>query len=180
MEQDFQTEVRKYIRVIPDFPTKGVSFKDITPLLRNGEMFKKSIDALKDALSGLDFDVIVAPEARGFIVGSALAYAMGKGFVPVRKKGKLPWRTIKGTYDLEYGTDVVEIHQDAIEPGQKVLVLDDLLATGGTIGATVDLVEDLGGNIIAIAFLIELTYIPGRDSLSKKGYNIISVVKLDE
>ena len=180
MEQDFQTEVRKYIRVIPDFPTKGVSFKDITPLLRNGEMFKKSIDALKDTLSGLDFDVIVAPEARGFIVGSALAYAMEKGFVPVRKKGKLPRRTIKGTYDLEYGTDVVEIHQDAIEPGQKVLVLDDLLATGGTIGATVDLVEDLGGNIIAIAFLIELTYIPGRDSLSKKGYNIISVVKLDE
>ncbi len=180
MEQDFQTEVRKYIRVIPDFPTKGVSFKDITPLLRDGEMFKKSIDALKDALSGLDFDVIVAPEARGFIVGSALAYAMGKGFVPVRKKGKLPWRTIKGTYALEYGTDVVEIHQDAIEPGQKVLVLDDLLATGGTIGATVDLVEDLGGNIIGIAFLIELTYIPGRDSLSKKGYNIISVVKLDE
>jgi adenine phosphoribosyltransferase len=180
MEQDFQTEILKYIRVIPDFPTKGISFKDITPLLRNGEMFGKSIDALKDACSNLDFDIIVAPEARGFIVGSALAYAMGKGFVPVRKKGKLPWHTIKGFYDLEYGTDTVEIHEDAVEPGQKVLVLDDLLATGGTIGATVDLVENLGGKIAAVVFLIELTYIPGRESLSKKGYDIISVVKLDE
>ncbi|HHY68988.1 MAG TPA: adenine phosphoribosyltransferase [Bacillota bacterium] len=180
MSLEFKNELLKYIRVIPDFPTEGVSFKDITPLLRDGEMFRKSIDVLKDACKDIDFDLIVAPEARGFIIGSALAYAMGKGFVPVRKKGKLPWQTIESVYELEYGTDTVEIHQDAVEPGQKVVVLDDLLATGGTIAATVDLVERLGGQIAAIVFLIELTYIPGRAILSEKGYDIISVVKLDE
>lgn len=180
MAEDLSRELGKKLRVIPDFPQKGVSFKDITTLLGDAESFKKAIDALKDAVSDVDFEVIVAPEARGFIIGSALAYATGKAFAPVRKKGKLPWKTLSGEYELEYGRDVLEIHQDAVKPGQKVLVLDDLLATGGTISATIDMVERLGGVVAAAAFLIELTYIPGRANLSKKGYKVISVIKLDE
>ena len=146
--------------MIPDFPGRGY-FKDITPLLKDPEVFRKCIDALKGVCKDIQFDVIVAPEARGFLVGSALAYAMGKGFAPVRKKGKLPWETLSGEYELEYGTDTLEIHKDAVEPGQRVLVVDDLLATGGTIAATIDMVEKLGGQVAAVVFLIELTYIPG-------------------
>jgi adenine phosphoribosyltransferase len=179
MEDNIEKEILRHIRVIPDFPEKGISFKDITPLLKNPVAFRKSIDALKSVCKDIDFDIIVAPEARGFIVGSALAYAMGKGFAPVRKKGKLPWETLKGEYQLEYGTDTLEIHKDAVHHGQKVLILDDLLATGGTIAATIDMVERLGGIIAATVFLIELTYIPGKANLSKKGYEVISVVKLN-
>ncbi len=179
MGESIERDIASHIRVIPDFPQKGVSFKDITPLLGNHDMLQKCINALKNACKGLEFDIIVAPEARGFLVGSALAYAMGKGFAPVRKKGKLPWKTLEGEYELEYGTDILEIHQDAVKPGQKVLIVDDLLATGGTIAATVDMVEKLGGEIAALVFLIELTYIPGRANLSKMGHEVISVVKLD-
>jgi adenine phosphoribosyltransferase len=180
METDMVRELREKLRVIPDFPQKGVSFKDITPLLGDGTAFRSAIDALKDAVKDLDFDIIVAPESRGFIVGSALAYAMGKPFAPVRKEGKLPYKTLKGEYELEYGRDVLEIHMDAVEKGQKVLVVDDLLATGGTISATVDMVEKLGGVVSALAFLIELTYIPGRANLVERGYNVISIIELED
>ena len=161
-------ELESKLRVIPDFPVKGVSFKDITPLLADPELFRRAIDALKAECEKVDFDIIVAPESRGFIVASALSYAMGKPFAPVRKKGKLPYKTLQGEYNLEYGTDVLEIHVDAVKPGQKVLVLDDLLATGGTIAASIDMVERLGGSIAAVAFLIELTYIPGRANLEER------------
>lgn len=179
MGESVEKQIMSKIRVIPDFPRKGVSFKDITPLLKDPEVFRKCIDALKGVCKDIQFDVIVAPEARGFLVGSALAYAMGKGFAPVRKKGKLPWETLSGEYELEYGTDTLEIHKDAVEPGQRVLVVDDLLATGGTIAATIDMVEKLGGQVAAVVFLIELTYIPGRANLSKMGYDVYSVVRLD-
>jgi adenine phosphoribosyltransferase len=178
--EDISSRLGKKLRVIPDFPVPGVSFKDITTLLADPEAFRASIDLLKKECEKYDFDVIVAPESRGFIVGSALAYAMGKSFAPVRKKGKLPWKTLQGEYKLEYGNDVLEIHKDAVKPGQKALVLDDLLATGGTIAATIDMVEKLGGVVSAVAFLIELTYIPGRANLTKRGYNVISVIKLTE
>lgn len=179
MGESIEKEIASNIRVIPDFPQKGVSFKDITPLLKDSGLFRLCINSLKDVCEQIDFDLIVAPEARGFIIGSALAYAMGKGFAPVRKKGKLPWETLQGEYQLEYGTDTLEIHKDAVAPGQKVLVVDDLLATGGTIAATIDMVEKLGGQIAGLVFLIELTYIPGRANLSKMGYQVHSVVKLD-
>lgn len=175
---DTVERLKSKIRVIPDFPSRGVSFKDITTLLGDKDAFREGIDALKEACGHVEFDTIVAPEARGFIVGSALAYAMGKSLVPVRKKGKLPWKTVSGEYQLEYGTDVLEIHQDAVKKGQKVLVLDDLLATGGTVSATIDLVEKLGGIVSAAAFLIELTYIPGKANLIDRGYQVISVIKL--
>ncbi len=180
MKADAAQRLASRLRVIPDFPVKGVSFKDITTLLASGPAFKEAVDALKDACAGVEFDLIVAPESRGFIVGSALAYATEKAFAPVRKKGKLPYKTLAGEYKLEYGTDVLEIHTDAVQPGQRVLVLDDLLATGGTISATIDMVEKLGGSVSAVAFLIELTYIGGRASLEERGYDVISVIKLDE
>ncbi len=178
--EDVGSSLGKKLRVIPDFPVAGVSFKDITTLLADPEAFRTGIDLLKKECEKYEFDVIVAPESRGFIIGSALAYAMGKSFAPVRKKGKLPWKTLKGEYKLEYGDDTLEIHQDAVKPGQRALVLDDLLATGGTISATIDLVEKLGGVVSAVAFLIELTYIPGRANLTRRGYNVVSVIKLPE
>lgn len=178
--EDLSLSLAKKIRVIPDFPVAGVSFKDITTLLADPAAFRAGIDLLKKECEKFEFDVIVAPESRGFIVGSALAYAMGKSFAPVRKKGKLPWKTLTGEYKLEYGNDVLEIHRDAVKPGQKALILDDLLATGGTILATIDMVEKLGGVVSAVAFLIELTYIPGRANLTKRGYEVVSVIKLTE
>ena len=180
MECDLASRLGKKLRVIPDFPVEGVSFKDITTLLADPESFRASIDALKEVCAPVDFDVIVAPESRGFIIGSALAYAMGKAFAPVRKKGKLPWKTLQGKYNLEYGADTLEIHTDAVRPGQKVLVLDDLLATGGTVQSTIEMVEKLGGEVSATAFLIELTYAPGRTNLTHEGYRVISVIQLDD
>ncbi|MGB9867256.1 MAG: adenine phosphoribosyltransferase [Bacillota bacterium] len=171
-------ELASTIRVVPDFPKPGISFKDITTLLKNPQAFAEAIELLASKLSGLDFDIIVAPEARGFIIGAALAYKMGKGFVPVRKPGKLPWKTLSGSYSLEYGVDRLEIHVDAVEPGQKVLVLDDVLATGGTVCATIDLVKKLGGNVVGVAFLIELTYIGGRQNL--KDFKVISAIELEQ
>ena len=178
--EDIGSSLGKTLRVIPDFPVPGIRFIDVTTLLADPQAFRAGIDLLKKECEKFEFDVVVAPESRGFIIGSALAYAMGKSFAPVRKKGKLPWRTLQGEYKLEYGSDVLEIHQDAVKKGQKALILDDLLATGGTISATIDLVEKLGGVVSAVAFLIELTYIPGRANLTKKGYNVVSVIKVTE
>lgn len=168
-------DLKSYIREIPDFPQKGVSFKDITTLLKNGEVFRYAIDELASRVEHLAAEVVVSPEARGFIVGGALAYRLGIGFVPVRKAGKLPCEALKGTYTLEYGVDCLEIHKDAIRAGQRVIVCDDLLATGGTISVVANMVKELGGSVVAVAFLIELTYLPGREAL--KGYDVISLTR---
>jgi adenine phosphoribosyltransferase len=168
-------DFKSKIRVIPDFPQPGIRFKDITTLLKDGESYKAAIDHLVNLLKNKQIDVIVGPEARGFVVGAPLAYALGVGFVPVRKSGKLPGETIQVDYSLEYGKDALAIHKDAITHGQKVLIADDLLATGGTISATLDLVKQLGGEPVGAAFFIELTYLNGRDKL--KDLDIISLVQ---
>ncbi|WP_438444280.1 adenine phosphoribosyltransferase [Gorillibacterium sp. sgz5001074] len=157
---------KDYIRVIPDFPQPGISFKDITTLLQNGEVYRSAIDALKEMVKEKQIDLIAGPEARGFVVGAPLAYALGVGFVPIRKSGKLPGSTIEEGYALEYGKDKLAMHDDAIKPGQKVLIADDLLATGGTISTSVNLVRRLGGDVVGAAFLIELEDLNGRDKLS--------------
>ncbi len=162
------------IREIPDFPKPGVNFKDVTTLLKDGRAFRQAVDELAGLLKDCEAEVVVGPEARGFVMGAVLAYALGKGFVPVRKAGKLPAEVLRGSYELEYGTDVLEIHKDAITPGQKVLVVDDLLATGGTVHASIALVEQLGGVVEKVAFLIELSFLPGREKL--KGYDVVSVI----
>ena len=163
------------IRALPDFPKPGILFRDITTLLQDGQAFRQAVDQLAELCAGTTFDLIVAPEARGFIMGTPLAYSLGKGFIPVRKAGKLPGKTRRASYTLEYGEDNLEIHEDAIAPGMRVLVVDDLLATGGTIRSTVDLVEGLGGVVVGVAFLIELTELKGRDLLV--GYPIHSLLK---
>jgi len=168
-------ELKARIREIPDWPEPGVSFKDITTLLKDGPAWKSAVKQLADLCRGLDADVIAAPEARGFIVGSALAYELGLGWVPVRKRGKLPSETIQSEYVLEYGADVLEIHRDALGPGDRVLVVDDLLATGGTISATLDLVKQLGATVAGVAFLIELSYLPGREKL--RDHKVVSLIK---
>lgn len=154
-----------FIRDIPNFPKQGILFRDITPLLQDGKAYRAAIDELAKSVSSWNPDIIVGPEARGFVVGAPLAYTLGVGFAPVRKVGKLPSTTMSVTYDLEYGQDQLEIHQDAISPGQRVVVADDLLATGGTIQATVDLVHKLGGQVVGAAFFIELTSLVGRQRL---------------
>ncbi len=159
-----------FIRDIPDFPKPGIIFKDITPLLNNPEAFKAAIDQLASRYAGTRIDKIVGIEARGFIFAGALAYRLGVGMVPVRKKGKLPYKTLSETYELEYGTDTMEIHEDAIKPGDHVLVLDDLIATGGTLAATCRLVEKLGGSIVEVAILIELSFLNGRAKVKEYPY----------
>lgn len=168
-------DLARMIRDIPDFPKKGIVFKDITTLLKDPVAFKCAIDQIGCRFSGRDIDLVVGMESRGFIIGAPLAYNLGAGFVPVRKEGKLPATCIKEEYALEYGTSVLEIHQDAIQPGQRVLLVDDLLATGGTMKATVDLVERLGGKPVGIAFLIELTFLNGRSRL--EGYEVFSLIR---
>jgi adenine phosphoribosyltransferase len=163
------------IREIPDFPKAGILFRDITPLLADGAAFRRVIDLLGERYADQRVDVVVGVEARGFVMGSALAYRLGAGNVLVRKRGKLPFKTFQSTYALEYGTDTLEIHQDAIRPGQRVLVADDLLATGGTISAAADLVRQLGGTILELAFLIELTDLGGRARLGD--YSVFSLLK---
>ncbi|WP_411343486.1 adenine phosphoribosyltransferase [Paenibacillus sp. WLX1005] len=158
-------DFKEHIRVIPDFPQPGISFKDITTLLQNGEAYKQSIDELKVMLKDLKIDVIAGPEARGFVVGAPLAYALGVGFIPIRKTGKLPYKTIQAEYALEYGKDVLAMHVDAIQPGQNVLIADDLLATGGTIATCVNLIREVGGNVVGAAFMIELQDLNGREKL---------------
>jgi len=165
----------KHIRNIPDFPRKGILFRDIMPLLQNGKAFRQAIQALAQRHQGKRPDVVVAIESRGLIFGSALAYELGIGIVPVRKAGKLPHKTFRATYALEYGEDTLEIHQDAIRPGDRVLLVDDLLATGGTMEATIKLVGQCGGKIIELAFLIELTDLRGKQRLSP--HPVISIIQ---
>ncbi|MFC1676603.1 adenine phosphoribosyltransferase [Planctomycetota bacterium] len=166
--------LEKYIRSIPDWPKKGILFRDITPLLADAGALNAAIEVLAETFKGLSVDSVVAVEARGFVFGSAVAQKLGVGFVPVRKKGKLPYKTESVTYDLEYGTDTLEIHTDAVKEGANVLMIDDLLATGGTMAAACKLVEKIGGNVVAISCLIELTELGGREKLA--GYNIKSVI----
>ena len=171
MNQDPAAEsdvYKKYIREIPDFPKPGISFKDIAPLLQDGYVFRKVVTRIAAAVSemGLQPAVVACPEARGFIFGSALAFQLGTGFVPIRKPGKLPFQTTGVEYELEYGTDRVEMHVDAVQPGMPVLLVDDLLATGGTIGACVELIRQSEGNLIGTAFLVELTFLAGRERLA--------------
>jgi adenine phosphoribosyltransferase len=158
-------DLKNYIRNIPDFPKKGILFRDITTLIGNKEKFKEVIDKLEKRYAGKKIDAVLAVESGGFIFGGALAYKFGAGFVPVRKKGKLPYKTFQATYSLEYGEDTLEIHQDAIKPGDQVLLIDDLLATGGTLGAVIGLVKKLKGEIAEIAFIIELNDLKGRSML---------------
>lgn len=165
----------KKIRDIPDFPKKGILFRDITPLLQDSVSFRKAVELLAGRYREKELDLVVSVEARGFILGAAIAYELGLGFVPVRKPGKLPYRVERAAYSLEYGEDVVEIHQDAIKKGDRVLVFDDLLATGGTARAICELVERLEGKIEGISFLIELTSLKGREKLKK--YEVFSLIK---
>lgn len=168
-------DFKPFIRIIENFPKEGIRFKDITTLLKDGAAYKQAIDEIAIYAQKLNVDVVAGPEARGFVIGAPLSYALGAGFAPVRKPGKLPSDTVSAEYDLEYGKDVLEIHRDAIQPGQRVLIADDLLATGGTISTTVNLVKQLGGEIVGAAFLIELTYLNGRDRI--KDIDVFSLVK---
>lgn len=163
-------ELKEYIRTIPDFPEEGIMFRDITTVLQDAEGLHLAIDTMQDKIKDLDFDVVVAPESRGFIFGMPIAYNMKKSFVPIRKKGKLPCETISTTYELEYGKATIEIHKDAIKPGQKVVIIDDLMATGGTVEAIIKLVEELGGEVIKICCLVELAGLNGRERI--KDYSI--------
>lgn len=165
------------IRTIPDFPEKGILFRDITTLLKNGEAFAAMIDEVAEKVRPMNPEVIVGPESRGFILGAAVAYHLKKGFIPVRKPGKLPAEVLSHEYALEYGTDVLEIHRDAIQKGQPIVVVDDLLATGGTAEATAHMIEELGGVVAGFVFLIELTYLDGRDKL--KGYPVETLLKYE-
>lgn len=168
-------DLKEKIRVIDDFPAKGISFKDITTLLKDAEALKDCINQLAERFSNVRVDMIVGPESRGFIFATPLAYLLGTGFVPVRKPGKLPAETMSYEYALEYGTDKLEIHKDSITPGQKVLIVDDLLATGGTMYAAAKLVEKLGGEVVGLGFLIELEDLNGREKLA--GYKVESLIK---
>ncbi|MEG0370730.1 MAG: adenine phosphoribosyltransferase [Clostridium sp.] len=165
------------IRIIEDFPKQGISFKDITPVFQDANDLKELIDCFKDQVKDLEIDLVVGPEARGFLIGAPLAYALGAGFVPIRKPGKLPSDTLRYEYALEYGTDTLEIHKDAIKKGQKVLIVDDLLATGGTISSVAKLVEELGGEVVSMNFIIELTGLNGIAKLDK--YKVSSLLKYE-
>lgn len=167
-------DYKPYIESVMNFPTKGINFRDITSLLQQGKVYKSAIDEMADFARAKKAEVIVGPEARGFVIGAPIAYALGVGFVPVRKPGKLPRESVTVTYKKEYGLDELCIHQDSIKPGQRVLVTDDLLATGGTIHATIQLVKKLGGIVAGVAFLIELTELNGADGL--KDYDVLSLI----
>ncbi|GKW46840.1 adenine phosphoribosyltransferase [Planococcus sp. NCCP-2050] len=168
-------DLKQYVTIVEDWPKPGISFKDITTIMDNGEAYKYATDQMVEYAKTVGADIIVGPEARGFIIGCPVAYALGIGFAPVRKEGKLPREVIRAEYGLEYGKDILTMHKDAIKPGQKVLITDDLLATGGTIGATINLVEQLGGVVVGCAFLIELTYLDGRKNLD--GYDVMTLLQ---
>ncbi|WP_113675537.1 adenine phosphoribosyltransferase [Vallitalea guaymasensis] len=167
-------DLKTLIREVPDFPKEGILFYDITTILQNPEGLKASIDQIQAKLEGIEFDYIVGPESRGFIFGVPVAYNTGKGFLPIRKAGKLPYKTKSKEYALEYGTATIEMHIDAIKPGDKVVIIDDLLATGGTSKATVELIESLGGEVVKLVYLIELDFLKGRDKL--KNYDVDSII----
>ena len=168
-------DLKRYIREIPDFPTPGILFRDITPLLQDPAAFKYVVDSFSEQYSGRPVDAVVAIEARGFLFGAPLAYRLGKPLVPARKEGKLPAESLRAEYSLEYGSNVVELHKDSIAPGQRALIVDDLLATGGTLAATAHLVEQAGGSVEGIALAIELTELEGRKRL--RGYDVFSLVQ---
>ena len=170
-------KIEEYVRSIPDFPEKGIIFRDVTSILQDADGLALAIDSMQALLDGLDFDVIVGTESRGFIFGVPIAYNLHKPFVPVRKKGKLPCETISRTYDLEYGTATVEMHKDSIKPGQKGGIVDDLIATGGTIEASIAMVEALGGQVVKVIFLMELAGLKGRERLA--GYDVASVIRYE-
>ena len=170
-------KVEDYVRSIPDFPEEGIIFRDITSVLQEADGLQLAVDSMQNLVKDLDIDVVVGTESRGFIFGVPIAYNLHKPFVPVRKKGKLPCETLAMEYDLEYGSAEIEIHTDAIKPGQKVVIVDDLIATGGTIEAAVKLVEELGGEVVKIIFLMELAGLKGRERL--KGYDVASVICYD-
>lgn len=170
-------KVEDYVRSIPDFPEEGIIFRDITSVLQDADGLQLAVDSMQNLVKDLDIDVVVGTESRGFIFGVPIAYNLHKPFVPVRKKGKLPCETLAMEYDLEYGSAEIEIHTDAIKPGQKVVVVDDLIATGGTIEAAVKLVEELGGEVVKIIFLMELAGLKSRERL--KGYDVASVICYD-
>ena len=167
-------KIEEYVRSIPDFPEKGIIFRDVTSVLQDADGLHLAISSMQDYLKDTDFDVVVGPESRGFIFGVPIAYNLHKAFVPVRKKGKLPCETVEMSYDLEYGSATIEMHKDSIKPGQKVVIIDDLIATGGTIEAIIKLVEGLGGEVVKIVFLMELQGLNGRDKL--KGFDVESVI----
>lgn len=166
--------LEEYVRTIPDFPEPGIVFRDVTSILQDADGLNLAITAMQDCLKDVDFDIVVGTESRGFIFGVPIAYNLHKAFVPVRKQGKLPFETISQHYELEYGNATIEIHKDAIKKGQKVIIIDDLIATGGTIEASIKLIESLGGEVAKIVFLMELQGLKGRDRL--KGYNVESVL----
>ncbi|CUH92046.1 Adenine phosphoribosyltransferase [Herbinix luporum] len=170
-------KLEDYVRSIPDFPEPGIIFRDVTTVLQDKDGLKLAIDSIQDLLKDVDFDVIVGPESRGFIFGVPIAYNMNKAFIPVRKKGKLPCETIEMDYDLEYGKATIEIHKDAIKPGQKVVIIDDLIATGGTIEAITKLIKSLGGEVVKIVFLMELKGLKGRDKLA--GFDVEAVIQYE-
>ena len=168
-------DLKNLIRDVVDFPKEGIVFKDITTILQDPKGLQASVDQFQAALSDVDFDIVIGPESRGFIFGVPIAYNMKKGFVPVRKEGKLPYKTKSKEYDLEYGSAVIEMHVDAIKPGDKVVIIDDLLATGGTSKAMVELIEELGGEVVKLVYLIELEFLAGRNLL--EGYNVESIIQ---
>ena len=171
------SEVEKYIKSIPDFPQPGIIFRDVTSVTEDPEGMKLAIDEMDKLLEGVDYDVIAGAESRGFIFGAPLAYKNGKGLVLVRKKGKLPRETVEMSYDLEYGQATIEIHKDSIKPGQKVVIVDDLIATGGSVEAAIKLVEELGGEVVKVVFLMELAGLKGRERLA--GYDVASVIRYE-
>lgn len=169
--------LEEYIRTIPDFPSKGIMFRDITSAIQDKDGLKLAVDEMQKLLEGVEFDAIAGIESRGFIFGMPIAYNMGKPFIPIRKKGKLPCETIEVSYDLEYGSATIEMHKDAIKPGQKVVIVDDLIATGGTMEAAAKLIEEVGGEVVKMLFLIELPDLGGRKKLGK--YDVLSVVSYE-
>mgnify|MGYP004521602967 FL=1 len=170
-------KIEEYVRSIPDFPEPGIIFRDVTSILQDPDGLKLSIDLIQEKLEGVEFDVIAGTESRGFIFGVPVAYNLHKAFVPVRKKGKLPCETVSMEYELEYGTAAIEMHKDSIKPGQRVVLIDDLIATGGTIEAAIKLIEQLGGVVVKVVFLMELAGLKGREKL--KGYDVASVIRYE-
>ena len=170
-------KIEEYVRSIPDFPEPGIIFRDVTSILQDADGLHLAIDLIQEKLKDVDFDVVVGPESRGFIFGVPIAYNLHKPFVPIRKKGKLPRETVSVSYDLEYGSAEIEMHKDSIKPGQKVVIVDDLIATGGTIEAAIKLVEQLGGEVVKVVFLMELAGLKGRERLN--GYDVASVICYD-